>query len=333
MPGRVAPGAVTPPRPEPPSASWLRFHDLLPESFEPLGGDVSPRTYARARRADGTVVIVASYPEHQRDVFHRFLATTELFENAELRVPKIFASDEEELRMVLEDVGAQTLYELSPRPWAERLPHYLHAADLARRIGELPAAEVHDLNPVLDGAALRRELDQTRDRFWRPQGLLSKPLETRFEAFLDTLCEHIDQEPRCPNHRDYMVRNLVPIPSEGPNQLAILDHQDLRLAPASYDLASLLNDSHFPPSEIEAAILARVLPKDADLLSYRRCAVQRTLKAIGTFAAFAHRGFPKHLPLIPPTLGRCLEQMEQLPEGEGLVGELRGAVVGVDTDR
>jgi aminoglycoside/choline kinase family phosphotransferase len=305
----------------------------LPESFEPLGGDVSPRTYARARRSDGAPVIVASYPEPQRDVFHRFLATTELFQSAQLRVPAILAADEGELRMVLEDVGSRTLYELPERTWEERLPPYLHAADLARRIGELPEAQVRDLNPILDGAALRRELHQTRDHFWRPQGLLSKSLESRFEAFLDTLCEHIDQEPRRPCHRDYMVRNLVPISvgtgesaSESSHELAILDHQDLRLAPASYDLASLLNDSHFPPPEVEAAILAHALPENTDLLSYRRCAVQRTLKAIGTFAAFAARGFPKHLPLIPPTLGRCLEQMEKLPEGAGVVGELRGAV-------
>jgi aminoglycoside/choline kinase family phosphotransferase len=126
-----------------------------------------------------------------------------------------------------------------------------------------------------------------------------------------------------------MARNLVPRPRPRPAAsgdeaaLVVLDHQDLRLGPPGYDLASLLNDSLFPPAELEEGWLARVLPPgEAPRLAYHRAAAQRTLKAVGTFAAFARRGSDRHLPLIPPTLERALYHLGRLPEGRKLAPEL-----------
>ena len=61
-----------------------------------------------------------------------------------------------------------------------------------------------------------------------------------------------------PCHRDFMVRNLMPL--RGRRGLVVLDHQDLRLGPPLYDLASLLNDTLFPPPEAEEALLAAAAP-------------------------------------------------------------------------
>ena len=59
----------------------------------------------------------------------------------------------------------------------------------------------------------------------------------------------------------------------------MLDHQDLRLGPPRYDLASLLNDSLFPPPELEARLVRAALGEEAtaeDFLDYHRAAAQRT---------------------------------------------------------
>lgn len=303
-------------------AAWLAGHDLDPESFSPLGGDVSPRTYARVLGRDGSSWILATYPPQLEAAFHRFRRTTELLETEGVRVPGIRHADAETLRMVVEDLGAATLYELPPRPWQSWIGDYLTACDALGRIAAVPAAAVTELNPILDGAALRRELDQTLEVFLLPGKLLAKGLEARLVRLFDQLCATIDEQPRLPCHRDFMVRNLIPTTSG----LAVLDHQDLRLGPACYDLASLLNDSVFPPPEVEALILGEELEGEEARLDYRRCAVQRTFKAVGTFAAFGRRGFPRHLPLIPPTLRRGLAQMRQLPEGEALAEELSRAL-------
>jgi hypothetical protein len=58
---------------------------------------------------------------------------------------------------------------------------------------------------------------------------------------------------------------------------------------------------------------------------YHRAAAQRTLKAVGTYTKFSLQGANRHLPLIPPTLGRCLDHLERTPEGAPLVEDLRRA--------
>src|SRR5262249_24021197 len=87
---------------------------------------------------------------------------------------------------------------------------------------------------------------------------------------------------------------------DGPPRVGVLDHQDLRLGPPAYDLASLLNDTLFPTPEVEAAFLAELAPGPEERLRYHRAAAQRTLKAVGTYAAFARRGATPALRPPPP---------------------------------
>ena len=86
-----------------------------------------------------------------------------------------------------------------------------------------------------------------------------------------------------------------------------------------------MNDSLFPPHELENELLSDLIRTDEDRASYHRAAVQRTLKAIGTFAAFARDGNERHLALIPPTLSRTLHHLEQLAETRAHVGRLKSA--------
>ena len=58
---------------------------------------------------------------------------------------------------------------------------------------------------------------------------------------------------------------------------------------------------------------------------YHRAAAQRTLKAVGTYTSFALRGADRHLPLVPPTLERCLAHLARVPEGAPLVADLAEA--------
>ena len=120
-----------------------------------------------------------------------------------------------------------------------------------------------------------------------------------------------------------MARNLVPLGKGG--ELAILDHQDLTLGPPFYDLASLLNDSLFPPLSYQSSSLKRLDCGQGERLSYHRAGAQRTLKAIGTYHAFANRGSEQHLSLVPKTLGRALYHLEQLPETSELCPRLKTA--------
>ena len=296
---------------------WLEELGHSPSGLEPLPGDVSARRYLRVETARGTFVVTA-YPPPLRAVCTRFLATGDLLRSAGLRVPEVLASDCRRGLMLLEDLGKQTLYDLRARSWQELLPYLERAIEDAGRIALLPPGSVAGLSPPLDRELLGRELEQTWRSFLTPRGLGGDERSTsRLRTALAELCQRLGEEPQVPCHRDYMARNLVPL-ADG--RLGLLDHQDLRLGPPFYDLASLINDSLFPPPEL----VAELLGSSAGELGYHRAVAQRALKAVGTFATFAERGNRRHLELIPPTLGRALDSLLLLPESAEVAAHLAG---------
>jgi N-acetylmuramate 1-kinase len=303
---------------------WLCALGRPALAIESLSGDVSPRRYARVTFAGGETAILASYPSEVREVCERFLCTGELLGAAGVPVPGVLAADCGHGHMLLEDLGRHTLADRRDRPWSELTRSFERALDLSRRIAGLPADRVAALSPPLGAEALRREAQKTWDLFLAPRGLTGgRKLAGDLSAALDTICARLGEAPFAPCHRDFMSRNLMPI-GDG-SGLAVLDHQDLRPGPAAYDLASLLNDTLFPPPAVEDALLAAALPElppEIGRTGYHRAAAQRTLKAVGTYTAFSLRGAHRHLPLIAPTLASCLNHLARLPESEGLAEEL-----------
>jgi N-acetylmuramate 1-kinase len=330
---------------------WLAGAGFDLREVHPLAGDVSPRLYERLTAADGTTAILALYPADHRATCVRFSRSTAILAGAGVPVPRVLAADCERGWMLLQDLGEHTLAELRDRAWRELAAYFEKAATLAARIASLPLDVVRDLNPPLDGELMLRELAQTRQLFLEPQGLqpprdaaaspqaLAMPslLDTRstppipppppvqrtsLDIALEDLCGELAADPPVPCHRDYMARNLVP---DGVDGVAVLDHQDLRLGPPAYDLASLLNDTLFPPRGLERRLVDAAFPTAAGRLRYHRAAAQRTLKAVGTYAAFARRGSARHLPLIAPTLRRFLRHFASVPEGAPLAPGLERA--------
>lgn len=281
------------------------------DAITALAGDVSARCYFRVQLKTGESAVLAWYPKALKPVCERFEHTTRLLEEISVAVPHILFSDSQAGLMLLEDLGAETLYSFSHRPWSELLPYLQQAARIARNVASLPTAPVSQLNPPLGHELLTSELDKTWNLIFAPSGLLPGSLPSQLERALATLLEILASESLVPCHRDYMARNLIPV-GESP-ALAVIDHQDLRLGPATYDLASLLNDSLFAPLEIEHEILRSSLPEEQHP-NYHRAAAQRTLKAIGTFLAFAARGNRRHLSLIPPSLTAAGRHLSKLPE-------------------
>lgn len=306
---------------------WLAAHGKRLDALSLLTGDVSPRSYARIQLEGEESAILAIYPSHLGGTYQHFLETTGLLSSISVPVPAVLLHDKDLRFMLLQDLGSQTLFELPLSSWDQWCPYFEVAIDLARRIGSLSTGRIRRLNPLLDAPALEMELEQTWRTYLEPQGMVvEEPLRQSLRKALAILCNDICEGPLRPCHRDFMARNLIPMDSPDPNDissrptLAVIDHQDLRLGPETYDVASLLNDSLFPPPSFEQRFLEHAGVPEAQ---YRRTAVQRTLKAVGTYASFAGRGVARHLPLIPPTLERALYHMDQLPELMDLASLLR----------
>jgi aminoglycoside/choline kinase family phosphotransferase len=316
--------------------AWLAGYGLRLREIDRLPGDVSLRRYARLELDDldgGSTAILALYPPEVRATCPRFLRTTELLAGAGVRVPRVLGAACASGWMLLEDLGPQTLGDWRDRPWDELAPYFGDALEAAGRIARLPAESVAELNPPLGRELLAKELAQTWNLYLEPHGLTGGPaLTAALRAALDEICANLAADPPVPCHRDFMARNLMPLPPTPPLPnagVAVLDHQDLRLGPPAYDLASLLNDTVFPPAAAEEALLAVAAPSPEDRLRYHRAAAQRTLKAVGTYTAFSLRGADRHLPLVGPTLARGLAHLERVPEGAPLAAELRRVWCGV----
>jgi N-acetylmuramate 1-kinase len=123
---------------------------------------------------------------------------------------------------------------------------------------------------------------------------LSHGVAAELKVELNDIAAELSARPRFLCHRDYHAANLI---VDGRNRLRIVDHQDARMGPASYDLVSLLLDRQpEPPSlaEVRAHRLFLLderrergldaLDPDDFAREFRLMTVQRGLKAIGTFS-------------------------------------------------
>jgi aminoglycoside/choline kinase family phosphotransferase len=106
------------------------------------------------------------------------------------------------------------------------------------------------------------------------------------------------------------------------DRLYIIDFQDARMGPDTYDLVSLLRDSYvdLPEHTVEELIayfLALKGQTGADSAFRRRfdtMALQRNLKALGTFGyQTTARRNPVYIQYIPRTLRYVRDNLEHLP--------------------
>jgi aminoglycoside/choline kinase family phosphotransferase len=170
------------------------------------------------------------------------------------------------------------------------------------------------------------------------EGLWQHPLTATerqvFDAACTPLCALLAAQPRYVCHRDYHGWNIM----VHNGSVGILDFQDARLGPQPYDVVSLLVDRGTPEvlgregltalteyymQRMEAAAGRRV-DRQAFTEMFMYVAVQRCLKAIGTFA-YMHvvRGRSQYLPYIPPTLIYIQPLMRRLAILQDLAALLR----------
>ncbi len=111
----------------------------------------------------------------------------------------------------------------------------------------------------------------------------------------------------------------------------MIDFQDARLGPDTYDLVSLLRDSYVDITDREVDELIACfleLSGHADAAEFRRrfdlMAVQRNLKALGTFGfQAAARGNATYIQYMPRTLHSVranLEKHSRFSRLQGLLG-------------
>jgi aminoglycoside/choline kinase family phosphotransferase len=285
-------------------------------TVEPLPGDASVRRYFRIRLPDGSSQMLAYYPREVRAQLQQFLdAYSAVSEHG--RVPRLLRHSDAAVLQI--DVGDETLFDLLHRDRERGVELYRAAIDALITFQRAGAVAV---NPPFTSDFFFKELEMTRE-FYVEKLMSTDPTESRrLVPLFRELAGKLERHPYVLCHRDYHGQNIHIVN----NTLFIIDYQDLRMGPDTYDMASLLRDRG----------VARILGEDTEmqLLDYyaaqrnrdhelRTCyfetLLQRSIKIIGTFSRQPiERGRIHYLDFIPPTLESVERCLRELPQFEAL---------------
>ena len=177
---------------------------------------------------------------------------------------------------------------------------------------------------AFDAAKLTWELDFFRSEFLEAYRriALSAAASEALQRELTTIAGELAAEPRVLCHRDYHCRNLM----VRDDRLVVIDFQDARLGPGTYDLVSLLRDCYVDlPDDLTAALTRRFLDavpaqRTGDFQArFDLMSVQRHLKALGTFGYQVSRlGRGHFAEPVPRTLVHLRRTLRAYPRFERL---------------
>ena len=283
-------------------------------SLTPIAGDASTRDYVRLTHPGGArpSSIGMIMPEPFTKETLPFIDVQRHFIEIDVRAPEIFGVDEEAGVILLEDCGDESLEDVwRGGGWEEARPHYAAAVEMMAAMQDAPTAPTSGqlaLTRSFDSEFFTNELHHTRKYAF--EHLLGMETDERaLDAAFRELCKEICRIPFRLTHRDYHSRNLM----VSNDEVFAIDFQDARMGPATYDLASLAFDSYVEFEDEERAyLIARYWEtcghrlfsdKEEYERALRATAIQRNLKAIGTFAyQKAVRGADRYLVSIPHTV-------------------------------
>jgi len=280
----------------------------------PLTGDASDRRYFRVIPADGAPFVMAVHAQAFDVKSLPFLNVAELFSTMGVPVPKIIGHAADLGVLALQDLGDVTLQaNLGTATEEDHARLYREAVGIIetiqRRGAELKSIKYLPYQISFDTTKLMWELEFFYRHFLEGyRGATISPAER--QGLTEEFTKMVDElaaEPTVLCHRDYHSRNLMVCD----NNVFVIDFQDARMGPDTYDLVSLLRDSYVDlhertVNELIAYFLAlRGRRDDADAFKARfdLMALQRNLKALGTFGyQTLARGNTVYIQYIPRTL-------------------------------
>jgi N-acetylmuramate 1-kinase len=297
----------------------------------PLTGDASDRRYFRILPHEGQPIVLALHAGPIDFAAMPFVNVADLLRRMDVPAPAILGHADALGIIALEDLGDVTLQaHVGAAGVTEHAALYREAVTLIHRLQqrgrELASPEYVPYTLAFDVEKLRFELDFFATHFlagYRGASLTAAERAVLSEEFDAIACE-LAGEPRVVCHRDYHSRNLM----LHRGRLYMIDFQDARMGPDTYDLVSLLRDSYVDVTDREqddfmAYFLA--LSGISDAAEFQRrfdlMAVQRNLKALGTFGFQASaRGNASYIQYMPRTLRSVRTNFEK----HGRFARLRG---------
>ena len=293
-------------------------------TVQALAGDASVRRYFRVVLPGGGTHMLAWYPDEVRKDLTRVLSAYHAASKHAF-LPRLIQHGD--AAMLQQDVGDKTLFDLLHRDREEGMLWYRKAITLLVYFQKAGAV---DINPPFTGDFFFNELEMSREFYF--EKLMNVPAEDTLalKPLLRRLADNISRHPYVLCHRDYHGQNIHIFN----DKLYLIDYQDLRMGPDTYDVASLLRDRGVArilgeQTELELVdyyadwrvhgLPARTELPQGERRSMRRryfeTLLQRSLKILGTFSKQPlTRGRMWYLDFIPPTLESVHRCIDELPE-------------------
>lgn len=267
-----------------------------------LAGDASPRRYDRLTLPDRTLVLMDAAPETGEDI-RPFTLIARWLSDAGFSAPQILAEDAGQGFLLLEDLGDALFSTVVAEDPANEVPLYSAATDLLadlQTVAPPPGLATYDVALMTDLAALAW-------RWYRLDVVTGTDSSVPFRATFSQVLDAHAGPPKGVALRDFHAQNLLWLPErEGVARVGLLDFQDAMLAPAVYDLVSLLTDARrdVPPGLAEDMTDRFIARSGGDAEAVRAAAavvgLQRNLRILGVFARLSlHFGKPHYVDLIP----------------------------------
>ena len=309
---------------------FLTGADYLDARRQRMAGDASTRSYARLFRDDKAVILMNSprRPDgpaiyhgkpystiaHLAEDVRPFVAIANGLRERGFSAPAIHHADLEAGFLITEDFGSAGIVEGDPpSPIAER---YQAATDVLAALHCQALPEILPLTPqtsyaipIFDTDALMVEIGLMPEWYLPDRGAaLNENARAEFSAMWRDLLDKVTAEPKTWALRDFHSPNLIWLDDRiDTAKVGIIDFQDAVLAPAAYDLASLLQDARIDvPEQLELVLLTRYIKARlavdeafdpahfAEL--YAMMSAQRNTKLLGIFARLNRRdGKPQYL--------------------------------------
>jgi len=288
-----------------------------------LGG--SDRHYFRVRNGGKTAVLMECRPDDPEYVRH--LVYTQFFESHSVPVPGLIAADDSGRRALFEDLGDTSLYSYLKFPHDnDHIEDIYHSVlDILVKLHGRVTRHVHEC-PLLQARIfgydyLRWETGYFLERFVSERKGATLKNGAALEEEFSRLALQVDSFPKGVIHRDFQSQNIMITAGGMPR---VIDFQGARMAPAAYDVASILWDPYYRLGE---AIRERLLeyylserskyPGDFSRKTFSEslipCRLQRHMQALGAYGFLsAIKGktyFLKHVP----------EALRMLKEETGVV--------------
>ena len=293
---------------------WIDDLGYKNYNLDEIKADASFRQYYRLRVDDKSFILMDSSLD--KESISPFIDISVRLLKANVEVPRIISQNMNEGFLLLTDLGTQHLANMLSPMSVELL--YMKGISEIVKMQEIDTAglDIYDREFMMSEMNLMEEwyLRQHKNLFLSEKGLKN------LGKILDTIVDEVLSQPQdLFVHRDFHSRNIMLVSG----RLFIIDYQDAKAGPLTYDLVSILKDVYveydselIKSMALEFKELKRIDVSDEQFLRwFDFMALQRHLKILGIFSRLNIRdGKSGYLKDIPLTLKYVLEVCDKYDE-------------------